>query len=212
MPIPTLTPVMVASTIVAVTAMGLVFRSLARVSAKCLGKPSLLPHSNGSGSLKVLMTSDISNTETEVGNYLSPTIRRSPSGSRKTSRTRPRRSSAARVEQPLGLYIHPLLPQAVQILLLQVYTDKNASEIEVYLALIKENEITARMPALQGRQLRPTCFGGTPPSSGEKQLRYLVEGLNRHVSWENEEVTFECEPGTLRKSKLETLKDIASRD
>jgi oxygen-independent coproporphyrinogen-3 oxidase len=36
-----------------------------------------------------------------------------------------------------------------------------------------------------------------------------VDGLNRHVSWENaEEVTFECEPGTLRKSKLETLKEI----
>jgi oxygen-independent coproporphyrinogen-3 oxidase len=33
--------------------------------------------------------------------------------------------------------------------------------------------------------------------------------LNRHVSWENaEEVTFECEPGTLRKQKLETLKQI----
>jgi coproporphyrinogen III oxidase-like Fe-S oxidoreductase len=36
-----------------------------------------------------------------------------------------------------------------------------------------------------------------------------VAGLNRHVSWENaEEVTFECEPGTLKKSKLETLKEI----
>src|SRR5262249_16456890 len=31
----------------------------------------------------------------------------------------------------------------------------------------------------------------------------------RHVSWDNaEEVTFECEPGTLKKSKLETLKQI----
>ena len=37
----------------------------------------------------------------------------------------------------------------------------------------------------------------------------MVDGLNRHVSWDNaEEVTFECEPGTLRKSKLETLKEI----
>jgi len=36
-----------------------------------------------------------------------------------------------------------------------------------------------------------------------------VDGLNRHVSWSNaEEVTFECEPGTLRRSKLETLKEI----
>jgi oxygen-independent coproporphyrinogen-3 oxidase len=33
--------------------------------------------------------------------------------------------------------------------------------------------------------------------------------LNQHVSWATaEEVTFECEPGTLQKAKLETLKDI----
>jgi coproporphyrinogen III oxidase-like Fe-S oxidoreductase len=92
-----------------------------------------------------------------------------------------------------------------------VYTDKNAQEIEIYLnALIKENEIYSRAPAFQNRQLRFAYFGGgTPSYLSEKQLQYLVEGLNRHVSWENaEEVTFECEPGTLRKSKLETLKQI----
>ncbi len=51
--------------------------------------------------------------------------------------------------------------------------------------------------------------GGTPSYVSERQLRYLVDGLNKHVTWENaEEVTFECEPGTIQKSKLETLKDI----
>jgi oxygen-independent coproporphyrinogen-3 oxidase len=66
------------------------------------------------------------------------------------------------------------------------------------------------MPALQGRKLRFAYFGGgTPSYISERQLQYLVEGLNRHVSWQDaEEVTFECEPGTLRKSKLQTLKDI----
>src|SRR6476619_1252959 len=66
------------------------------------------------------------------------------------------------------------------------------------------------MPALQGRHLRlPHFGGGTPSYISERQLHDLVEGLNRHVSWEHaEEVTFECEPGTLRKSKLETLKEI----
>ena len=40
-------------------------------------------------------------------------------------------------------------------------------------------------------------------------MHYLVDGLNRHVSWENaEEVTFECEPGTIQKPKLEALKAI----
>jgi oxygen-independent coproporphyrinogen-3 oxidase len=66
------------------------------------------------------------------------------------------------------------------------------------------------MPAFQGRELRFAYFGGgTPSYISERQLRYLVDGLNRHVSWANaEEVTFECEPGTLQKAKLETLKDI----
>lgn len=118
----------------------------------------------------------------------------------------------ARPDQPLGLYIHiPFCRKRCKFCYFKVYTDKNAAEIERYLnALIKENEIYSRFPALQGRQLRLAYFGGgTPSYLSERQLRYLVEGLNRHVSWEHaEEVTFECEPGTLRKSKLETLKEI----
>src|ERR687891_593780 len=118
----------------------------------------------------------------------------------------------ARVDDPLGLYIHiPFCRKRCFFCYFKVYTDKNASEIEVYLdALIKENELYSRMPAFQGRQLRFTYFGGgTPSYISEKQLRYLVDGLNRHVSWQNaEEVTFECEPGTIQKSKLQTLKEI----
>src|SRR5262249_26343434 len=93
----------------------------------------------------------------------------------------------------------------------KVYTDKNAAEIERYLnALIKENELYSRTPAFQGRRLRFAYFGGgTPSYISEKQLDQLVEGLNKHVSWADaEEVTFECEPGTVRKSKLQTLKGI----
>lgn len=117
-----------------------------------------------------------------------------------------------RVNDPLGLYIHiPFCRKRCKFCYFKVYTDKNASEIEVYLdALIKENELYSRSPAFQGRQLRFVYFGGgTPSYISEKQLHYLVEGLNRHVSWANaEEVTFECEPGTLQKSKLEALKEI----
>jgi coproporphyrinogen III oxidase-like Fe-S oxidoreductase len=117
-----------------------------------------------------------------------------------------------RVNDPLGLYIHiPFCRKRCKFCYFKVYTDKNASEIEVYLdALIKENEIYSRSPAFQGRQLRFAYFGGgTPSYISEKQLHYLVDGLNAHVSWANaEEVTFECEPGTLQKSKLEALKEI----
>lgn len=159
------------------------------------------------------MTVDIAQTRTEVGNYF-------VSNYPPFSQWKPEFVSEAlealnqppRVEDPLGLYIHiPFCRKRCHFCYFKVYTDKNASEIEVYLdTLIKENEIYSRMPAFQGRQLRFAYFGGgTPSYISDKQLRYLVEGLNRHVSWANaQEVTFECEPGTLQKAKLETLKAI----
>ncbi len=159
------------------------------------------------------MTKDTSNTKTEVGNYFvsnyPPFSQWKPENTGDAIKAL---SQPARTDQPLGLYIHiPFCRKRCKFCYFKVYTDKNASEIEVYLnALIKENELYSRMPALQGRQLRLAYFGGgTPSYISERQLGYLVEGLNRHVSWEHaEEVTFECEPGTLRKSKLETLKEI----
>lgn len=121
-------------------------------------------------------------------------------------------NQTARTEDPLGLYLHiPFCRKRCKFCYFKVYTDKNASEIEIYLnALIRENELYSRTRALEGRQLRFAYFGGgTPSYISEKQLQYLVEGLNEHVSWANaEEVTFECEPGTLQKAKLETLKEI----
>src|SRR5215216_7556526 len=159
------------------------------------------------------MTVDITQTKTEVGNYF-------VSNYPPFSQWKPEFASEVldalnqppRVDDPLGLYIHiPFCRKRCLFCYFKVYTDKNASEIEVYLdALIKENELYSRTSAFQGRKLRFAYFGGgTPSYISERQLDQLVEGLNRHVSWETaEEVTFECEPGTLRKSKLETLKSI----
>jgi oxygen-independent coproporphyrinogen-3 oxidase len=117
-----------------------------------------------------------------------------------------------RTDDPLGLYLHiPFCRKRCKFCYFKVYTDKNASEITTYLdALIKENELYSQTRAFQGRQLRFAYFGGgTPSYISERQLQYLIEGLNRHISWGNaEEVTFECEPGTLQKSKLEMLKQI----
>jgi oxygen-independent coproporphyrinogen-3 oxidase len=156
---------------------------------------------------------ETSNTKTEVGNYFvsnyPPFSQWKPENTGDAIKAL---SQPARTDQPLGLYIHiPFCRKRCKFCYFKVYTDKNASEIERYLnALIKENELYSRTNALQGRQLRFAYFGGgTPSYISERQLGYLVEGLNRHVSWEHaEEVTFECEPGTLRKSKLETLKEI----
>ena len=162
---------------------------------------------------KSIAMTETQNTKTEVGNYFvsnyPPFSQWKPENTEDAIKAL---NQAPRPEQPLGLYIHiPFCRKRCKFCYFKVYTDKNASEIERYLdALIKENELYSRMPALQGRQLRLAYFGGgTPSYISERQLAYLVEGLNRHVSWEHaEEVIFECEPGTLRKSKLETLKEI----
>ncbi|HSB11328.1 MAG TPA: coproporphyrinogen-III oxidase family protein [Blastocatellia bacterium] len=159
------------------------------------------------------MMIDASPTRTEVGNYF---VSNYPPFSHWKPEYVPRAIEALgqppRTQDPLGLYLHiPFCRKRCKFCYFKVYTDKNASEIERYLdALIKENELYSRTHAFQGRQLRFAYFGGgTPSYISERQLDFLVEGLNRHVSWDNaEEVTFECEPGTLRKGKLETLKQI----
>ncbi|MBI1762348.1 MAG: coproporphyrinogen III oxidase family protein [Acidobacteria bacterium] len=159
------------------------------------------------------MQLETSQNKTEVGNYF---VSNYPPFSQWKPENIPDALAAleqpARPDQPLGLYLHiPFCRKRCKFCYFKVYTDKNATEIEAYLnAVIKENEIYSRMPALQGRPLRLAYFGGgTPSYLSERQLHYLVEGLNRHVSWaQAEEVTFECEPGTLRKAKLETLKAI----
>lgn len=152
-------------------------------------------------------------TKTEVGNYF---VSNYPPFSlwkpEYIASAKAALNAPPRIADPLGLYVHiPFCRKRCKFCYFKIYTDKNASQIETYLnALIKENELYSRSPAFQGRQLRFAYFGGgTPSYISEKQLQYLVEGLNRHVSWENaEEVTFECEPGTLQKSKLEMLKQM----
>src|SRR5215470_10730202 len=159
------------------------------------------------------ITAESAGVRTEVGNYF---VSNYPPFSQWRPEYVPSAlkamNSAPRTEEALGLYFHiPFCRKRCKFCYFKVYTDKNASQIESYLsALIKENEIYSRTPALQGRKLKFAYFGGgTPSYISEKQLHQLVEGLNRHVSWSNaEEVTFECEPGTLRQSKLETLKSI----
>ncbi|HEV7474917.1 MAG TPA: coproporphyrinogen-III oxidase family protein [Pyrinomonadaceae bacterium] len=153
------------------------------------------------------------NTSTEVGNYFVSNY--PPFSQWKPEFVHEALEALAqppRIDEPLGLYLHiPFCRKRCKFCYFKVYTDKNADEISTYLdALIKEMELYSRTPAFQGRKLRFAYFGGgTPSYISERQLHYLVDGLNAHVSWSDaEEVTFECEPGTLRRSKLETLKDI----
>jgi oxygen-independent coproporphyrinogen-3 oxidase len=111
---------------------------------------------------------------------------------------------------PLGLYLHiPFCRKRCKFCYFRVYTDKNASDIEVYLhALLKEVELYSKLPIVGGRPLHFVYFGGgTPSYLSATQLRGLMTRLKGLLPWDGaEEVTFECEPGTLQEHKLEALR------
>ena len=113
---------------------------------------------------------------------------------------------------PLGLYLHiPFCRKRCKFCYFRVYTDQNAKAIERYVqALAREVELLSERPAVAGRKLKFVYFGGgTPSYLSARQLQSLRDRLHASVSWDDaEEVTFECEPGTLSLEKVKTLKDI----
>lgn len=120
--------------------------------------------------------------------------------------------AAAPTAEPLGLYLHvPFCRKRCKFCYFRVYTDVAAADVERYSqALAAEAAIAAAAPAIRGRTLRYVYFGGgTPSFLGVKQLERLVDGLHRSFGWQDaEEVTFECEPGTLSEPKVRALKAL----
>jgi oxygen-independent coproporphyrinogen-3 oxidase len=117
-----------------------------------------------------------------------------------------------RPDAPLGLYLHiPFCRKRCKFCYFRVYTDKNARDVETYLAaLVKEVELYSRLAVVGGRPLHYVYFGGgTPSFLSAAQLRGLTARLQRLLPWDQaREVTFECEPGTLQQHKLEALKEM----
>ncbi len=113
---------------------------------------------------------------------------------------------------PLGLYLHiPFCRKRCHFCYFRVYTDKNAQEIEEYLdVLAREWELYSASPAVAGRTLNFVYFGGgTPSFLSVRQLDGLVRRLTAVSAWDQaEEVTFECEPGTLSESKLASIQGM----
>jgi len=126
--------------------------------------------------------------------------------------------AAAALERPpaagtsLGLYIHiPFCRKRCKFCYFRVYVDKNHQQIGLYLdALGAEVERYAEKAAIRGRSLDFVYFGGgTPSYIAAKQLIPLAKRLQAAMPWnEAEEVAFECEPGTLTRSKLEAIRSI----
>jgi oxygen-independent coproporphyrinogen-3 oxidase len=113
---------------------------------------------------------------------------------------------------PLGLYLHiPFCRKRCHFCYFRVYTDKNANEVQSYLdVLAREWELYAEQRAIAGRPLNFVYFGGgTPSYISTKQLESLVTRMDAVSPWRSaEEVTFECEPGTLSESKLAMIRAI----
>jgi oxygen-independent coproporphyrinogen-3 oxidase len=113
---------------------------------------------------------------------------------------------------PLGLYLHiPFCRKRCHFCYFRVYTDKNAQEVGRYLdVLAREWELYARQPAVAGRPLNFVYFGGgTPSFLSTQQLQGLVSRITTVTPWTDaEEITFECEPGTLTEHKLRVIRSM----
>jgi oxygen-independent coproporphyrinogen-3 oxidase len=113
---------------------------------------------------------------------------------------------------PLGLYLHiPFCRKRCKFCYFKVFTDNKAGDIETYVsALSREIELVSGLPVMGGRPFRFVYFGGgTPSFLSSRQLTSLVDRLRASINWDQaEEVTFECEPGTLSESKVRTLREL----
>ena len=115
-------------------------------------------------------------------------------------------------DTPLGAYLHiPFCRKRCHFCYFRVYTDKNSEEIQHYVnAILTEIERVAERPFIGGRKPNVIYFGGgTPSFLSVRQLTQIFDGLKKHFSWDAaQEVTFECEPGTLSEPKLRFLRDV----
>jgi len=113
---------------------------------------------------------------------------------------------------PLGIYLHiPFCRKRCHFCYFRVYTDKNADQIRAYLdSGIRELELYAHTPLIDGRKPSFVYFGGgTPSYLSVSQLTSLTDRMKALLPWDAvEEVTFECEPGTLTAQKLSALRAI----
>jgi oxygen-independent coproporphyrinogen-3 oxidase len=120
--------------------------------------------------------------------------------------------AAPPADVPLGMYLHiPFCRKRCHFCYFRVYTDKNAAEVQSYLDVLgREWELYHQQQAIAGRPLKFVYFGGgTPSYISTRQLESLASRLDSVSSWRNaDEITFECEPGTLNESKLAAIRAI----
>jgi oxygen-independent coproporphyrinogen-3 oxidase len=111
---------------------------------------------------------------------------------------------------PLGVYLHiPFCRKRCHFCYFRVYVNKSAREVEQYLdVLAREWELYLERRAIAGRPIDFVYFGGgTPSFLSTRQLESLVGRLSAVTPWNAaDEITFECEPGTLTEPKLAAIR------
>lgn len=150
--------------------------------------------------------------QTEVGSYF---VANYPPFSVWTSSAVPTGLEALNREParvPLGLYLHiPFCRKRCHFCYFRVYVNKSSREVEEYLDVIaREWELYLESRAIAGRHIDFVYFGGgTPSFLSTRQLQSLVGRLTAVTPWTHaEEITFECEPGTLSEAKLSAIREM----
>ncbi|MFG0289386.1 MAG: coproporphyrinogen-III oxidase family protein [Rhodopirellula sp. JB044] len=158
------------------------------------------------------MTSTSSDDKTEVGSvFISNYPPYSQWNRDALDDVRTRMQEPPANSNPLGLYLHiPFCRKRCKFCYFKVFTDVNAKEVQRYVdALCDEISLVSKLPVMGDRPFRFVYFGGgTPSFLSPKQLTKLADRLREHITWDGaEEVTFECEPGTLSETKVKTLRE-----
>ena len=160
-------------------------------------------------------TSPEDRKQTTVGNYFVANY--PPFSFWRPERTHEALEALGRSPQPgvpLGVYVHlPFCRKRCHFCYFRVYTGRDAKRDRVtrYVdTVLHELEVYTARPLVEGRKPRYVYFGGgTPSFLFPPQLEQLIGGMKRLLHWDDvEEVTFECEPGTLNEEKLDTLRAL----
>jgi oxygen-independent coproporphyrinogen-3 oxidase len=113
---------------------------------------------------------------------------------------------------PLGVYVHiPFCRKRCHFCYFKVYTQKTSKDVAAYVAAIaREAALLATRPALRDRPSRFLYIGGgTPSYLSVRQIQSLRKALAPLVDFAGlSEFTFECEPGTLSRPKLDALRAL----
>ena len=113
---------------------------------------------------------------------------------------------------PLGLYLHiPFCRKRCHFCYFRVYTGAKSQEIRAYVAAaLRELDGYAERAFIGGRKVSYVYFGGgTPSFLSTALLEELGAGIQKRLPWdEAEEITFECEPGTLTEKKLGCIRGL----